>query len=336
MKNAIRLMITTLALATASFAGVSVSSPATGSTSGSPVHFVASATSAHPVTAMRIYVDNASVYLVSASKLDASLAVNAGKHNVVIQAWDSTGAVFKTAISLNVTGTTSTPPPPPPPSGLPTPPATAVTKSNIDQMAGWDSCTVCAGAGANGPVAIFSMVEGQASPSVDGNAAKFSISGTKPYSDALWWKQLGGVDTATNLKYDVSFYITNPGVAQALEFDNNQSNGAHKFIFGTQCNIKAGHWDVWGNASGNWISTGIACSAPSAFTWHHLTWEFKRTATDVVYVGFTYDGVTHYVNRSYPARGSSVHELNVAFQMDGDSSMHAYSTWLDKVSLTYW
>ena len=334
MKNAIRLVITTLALATASFAGVTVSSPATGSTSGSPVHFVASATSAHPVTAMRIYVDNVSVYLVSASKLDASLAVQAGKHNVVIQAWDSTGAVFKSALSLNVTGTTAAPPPPPP--ALPTPPATAVTKGDIDQMAGWESCTVCAGAGANGPVAIFSMVEGQASPSVDGNAAKFSISGTKPYSDALWWKQLGGVDTVTNLKYDVSFYITSPGVAQALEFDNNQSNGAHKFIFGTQCNIKAGHWDVWGNAAGNWISTGIACSAPAAFTWHHLTWEFKRTATSVVYVGFTYDGVTHYVNRTYPAGPSSVHELNVAFQMDGDSAMHAYSTWLDKVSLTYW
>ncbi len=335
MKNAIRLLITTLALATASFAGVTVSSPATGSTSGSPVHFVASATSTHPVTAMRIYVDSVSVYLVSASKLDASLAVTAGKHSVVIQAWDSTGAVFKSALSLNVTSTTSAPPPPPPPA-LPAPPATAVTKSNIDQMTGWASCTVCAGAGANGPVAIFSMIEGQASPSVDGNAAKFSISGTKPYSDALWWKQLGAANTATNLKYDVSFYITNPGVAQALEFDNNQSNGAHKFIFGTQCNIKAGHWDVWGNAAGNWISTGIACSAPTAFTWHHLTWEFKRTATNVVYVGFTYDGVTHYVNRSYPAGPSSVHELNVAFQMDGDSSMHAYSTWLDKVSLTYW
>ena len=336
MKNAFRLIITTMALATASYAGVTVSSPSTGSTSGSPVHFVASATSTHPVTAMRIYIDNVSVFLGSASSLDTSLAVAAGKHNVVIQAWDSTGAVFKaSAIALTVTGTT-TAPPPPPPTGLPTPPATAATKSNIEQMPSWDSCTVCAGAGANGPVAVFSMTENQASPSLDGNSAKFSISGTKPYSDALWWKQLGAVDTATHLKYDVDFYITNPGVAQALEFDNNQSNGAHKFIFGTQCNIKAGHWDVWGNASGNWISTGIACSAPTAFTWHHLTWEFQRTATNVVYVGFTYDGVTHYVNRSYPARGSGVHELNVAFQMDGDSAMHAYSTWLDRVTLTYW
>jgi hypothetical protein len=281
---------------------------------------------------MRIYVDNVSVYLVSAGKLDTSVAMASGTHNVVVQAWDSTGAVFKTPFTLTVGGTT----PPPPTPGLPVPPSTAVIKGNIDQMTGWESCTVCAGANAKGPVAIYSMVENQASPSLDGHSAKFSISGPTPYSDALWWKQLGAADTATHLKYDVDFYITNPGVAQALEFDNNQSNGAHKFIYGTQCNIKGGHWDVWGNAAGNWISTGIACSAPTAFQWHHLTWEFTRTATNVVFVGFTYDGVTHYVNRSYPARGSSVHEMNVAFQMDGDSAMHAYSTWLDKVTLTYW
>ncbi len=338
MKNAFRLLITTTILASAAFAGVTVTSPTAGSTSGSPVHFVASASSTHPITAMRIYVDNISVYLVSASSLNTSVTMSAGNHNVVVQAWDSTGAVFKTPLALTVGGSAPAPTPTPTPTapGLPAPPTNAVTKSSIQQMPSWESCTVCAGAGANGPVAIYSMTENQASPSLDGAAAMFSISGTKPYSDALWWKQLGAVDTVTNLKYDVYFYITNPGVAQALEFDNNQSNGAHKFIYGTQCNIKGGHWDVWGNAAGNWISTGIACSAPTAFTWHHLTWEFQRTSTNVVFVGFTYDGVTHYVNRSYPAGPSSVHELNVAFQMDGDSSMHAYSTWLDKVSLTYW
>ncbi len=340
MKNAIRLMIATLTLATASFAGVTVSSPAAGSTSGSPVHFVASATSANPITAMRIYVDNISVYLVSASSLNTSVTMSAGTHSVVVQAWDSTGAVFKTPLSLTVGGGSPTPTPTPTatptPTGFPAPPSTAVVKSNIDQMAAWDSCTVCAGANASGPVATYSMVENQASPSLDGASAKFSISGTTPYSDALWWKQLGAADTATHLKYDVDFYITNPGVSQALEFDNNQSNGVHKFIYGTQCNIKGGHWDVWGNAAGNWLSTGIACSAPTAFVWHHLTWEFQRTATNVIFVGFTYDGVTHYVNRSYPARASTVHEMNVAFQMDGDSAMHAYSTWLDRVTLTYW
>ena len=335
MKNALRLLIATMTLATAAFAGVTVSSPAAGSTSGSPVHFVASATSANPVTAMRIYVDNISVYLISASKLDTSVTMSAGTHSVVVQAWDSTGAFFKAPLILTVSGSTPTPTPTPAP-GLPAPPSTAVIKANIDQMTGWASCTVCAGANAAGPVATYSMEENQASPSLDGASAKFSISGTTPYSDALWWKQLGAADSATHLKYDVAFYITNPGVAQALEFDNNQSNGVFKFIYGTQCNIKGNHWDVWGNAAGNWISTGIACSAPTAFVWHHLTWEFQRTSTNVIFVGFTYDGVTHYVNRSYPARSSTVHEMNVAFQMDGDFAMHAYSTWLDKVTLTYW
>jgi hypothetical protein len=337
VKNAIRLIIATLTLATASFAGVTVSSPAAGSTAGSPVHFVASATSTHPITAMRIYVDDLSVYLVSASSLNTSVTMSAGTHSVVVQAWDSTGAYFKAPLTLTVSGGAPTPTPTPTPApGLPAPPSTAVVKSNIDQMTGWESCTVCAGANANGPVATYSMVENQASPSLDAHSAKFTISGTTPYSDALWWKQLGAADSATHLKYDVDFYITNPGVSQALEFDSNQSNAIHKFIYGTQCNIKGGHWDVWGNAAGNWISTGIACSAPTAFVWHHLTWEFQRTSTNVIFVGFTYDGVTHYVNRSYPARGSSVHEMNVAFQMDGDSVMHAYSTWLDKVTFTYW
>ena len=84
------------------------------------------------------------------------------------------------------------------------------------------------------------------------------------------------------------------------------------------------------------LATGIACAAPTAFVWHHLTWEFKRTATQVIFVGLTYDGVTHYVNRATNARASSAKEINVAFQMDGDFAMHSYSVWLDKVSLTEW
>ncbi|HZD96324.1 MAG TPA: hypothetical protein VE133_18825 [Candidatus Sulfotelmatobacter sp.] len=284
---------------------------------------------------MKIYVDGKSAYQILASKLDTSVAMTQGMHNVVVQAWDSAGAVFKAPMTLTVSGSAPAPSPTPAPA-LPAPPSTAVTKSNIDEMPAWDSCTVCAGANGDGPVAIYSMVENQASPSLDGKSAKFSISGTTPWSDALWWKQLGAVDTATNFKYDVYFYITDPSAPQALEFDVNQGDRVHHFIFGTQCSIGHGHWDVWGNASGNWLSTGVPCTAPTAFKWHHLTWEFKRTATNVIFVGFTFDGATHYVNRSYPARTSTVHELDVAFQMDGNGQMKAYSTWLDKVSLTYW
>jgi hypothetical protein len=343
LKNSLYLLIAMFALAASSFAGVAVQSPAAGSTVGSPVHFVASAapaTATTPITAMRIYVDSVSVYLTSTAKIDASIAMSAATHNVVIQAWDSKGTVYKQTLVLKVGTAAPAPTPTPTPApGLPAPPANAVTISSIEQMPAWDNCTVCAGIGASGPVATYSQVQNQASPSLDGHSSQFNISGTTPYSDVLWWKQLGAQNTATNFKYDVYFYLTAPQAAQALEFDMNQAIGSQRFIFGTQCNIKtagAGHWDVWGNASGNWQTTGVACSAPTAFVWHHLTWEFKRTANQVIYVGFTYDGVTHYVNRTYPSEPSSVNELNVAFQMDGDSKMESFSTWLNKVSVMYW
>ena len=215
--------------------------------------------------------------------------------------------------------------------------ATAQTvKSAIQAMSGWQSCSSCAGFGGTGPTSAISTQAGIASPSMSGNARVFSIAGTKPYSDALWWKQLGAANSATNLVYDVYFYLTTPQDAQALEFDNNQANGHMRWIFGTECNIAAGVWDVYGNAQGKWLSTGIPCHMPSAFKWHHLTWEFKRTSTQLTYIAVTLDGVKHYVNRTYTGRASSVNELNVAFQMDQKSNHVAYKTWLDKVSLKFW
>jgi phosphatidylinositol-3-phosphatase len=87
---------------TANATGVTVCSPAAGSTVGSPVHFVAAAKSTHPITAMRIYVDSVSKFTVSSSSLDTSLALTSGTHSVVMQAWDSSGAVFKTPLTIHV------------------------------------------------------------------------------------------------------------------------------------------------------------------------------------------------------------------------------------------
>jgi hypothetical protein len=88
-------------------AGVTVSAPKDGATAGSPVHVVASATSPNQITAMRIYVDNASVYSNSSNKIDTQVTMATGNHNVVVQAWDSTGTVFKTPLSITVNPTTT-------------------------------------------------------------------------------------------------------------------------------------------------------------------------------------------------------------------------------------
>ena len=82
--------------------GVTVCSPAGGSTVASPVHFVAAAKSTHPITAMRIYVDNIAKFTVDASSLDTFVALAIGTHSVVVQAWDSTGAFFKTPLAIQV------------------------------------------------------------------------------------------------------------------------------------------------------------------------------------------------------------------------------------------
>jgi hypothetical protein len=209
-------------------------------------------------------------------------------------------------------------------------------KSQIQRMTGWQNCTTCAGANGAGPTSTIYSASGVASPSLSGNSRVFSISSPNAWADGLWWKQLGADNTKTHFIYDVYFYLTAPQHAQALEFDSNQGDGHRHWIYGTQCSIGHGHWDVWGNAAGNWMSTGIPCIMPSAFKWHHLTWEFKRTSTTLTFVSMTYDGVKHYVNKTYTARTSSVKEIDVAFQMDMKADHVAYKAWLDNVKLTYW
>jgi acid phosphatase len=92
---------------TATITGIAVCSPASGSTMNSPVRFTAAAKSSLPITAMRIYIDSVSAYFTNAATLDVSLAVSIGTHNVVVQAWNSGGSVFKTPLTITVGGTSA-------------------------------------------------------------------------------------------------------------------------------------------------------------------------------------------------------------------------------------
>src|SRR5215467_935894 len=84
------------------FAGVTISSPTPGATSASPVHFVASASSSRPISAITIYVDNVSQFTTYSDHLDTNIALPAGQHSVVVQAWDAGGAVMKTPENISV------------------------------------------------------------------------------------------------------------------------------------------------------------------------------------------------------------------------------------------
>jgi hypothetical protein len=330
MRRFFELALATIFITGAAFAGVTVSSPAAGSSVGSPVHFVASASSASAITAIKIYVDNNVAFSTSASKLDTNVTMSAGSHYVVVQAWDSSGNVMKTPLNITVSSVSS--------GGGGSVPSTAKVFSDIDHMTGWQSCNACAGPGGDGAKIPYAMAQNQSSPSMDGRSVKFSVSGSSAYGAALWWKQLGADATKRNFVYDMYFYMTTPLYSQALEFDMNQAVAGRRYIFGTQCDYKDHKtWDVFDGVARHWVSTGIPCTPPSAYVWHHVVFEFQRTTDNrAKFISVTLDGKKSYFNKSYAPHASSVNELNVAFQMDQDGKANDYSTWVDKIKMSAW
>ena len=317
-------LVLILACGTALAGSITISSPASGATVSSSIHVKASATSSSSISFMNIYIDGNKVAGISSSSIDKYVSASAGSHRITVQAKDSAGSLFGKSINVTVGSTSSG--------------DTGSTKtfSNIDEMSAWTSCTVCAGANGSGSVATLSQTLNISSPSIDGNSTKFHIGGSTPYSNALWWKQLGANSGVRHFVYDVYFYLKNPSVAQALEFDVNQSLDGKKYIFGTEC-VKSTHtWKIY-SAAQKWLDSGVSCSGITAYTWHHLTWEFERTTGgNVSFIAVTLNGVKHYINKSYAPKDGTANEINVAFQMDGDGNMTDYDTWLDKVKLTYW
>jgi hypothetical protein len=85
--------------------GVDVSSPANDSTVGSAVQFVATATSpcAQGVASMGIYTAPGQLaYVVNGASLNATLNLNPGTYNTVVEEWDRCGGAAKTPITINV------------------------------------------------------------------------------------------------------------------------------------------------------------------------------------------------------------------------------------------
>jgi len=248
--------------------------------------------------------------------------------------WSTIGAVFLFIATAAFAGESASSASPATASAAP---SDATTKSGIQNMRGWENCTACAAIGGNGPTAPVSMVQFQKSPSLSGSSAKFTIGGSQPYANALWWKALGAQNSATNFQYQADVYLTDPQAAQAIEFDTTQATGNVEFILGIQCNIKGGGvWDVFNTGGNRWESTGVACTAPAAYTWHHLTYQGKRTGTTTTVVSISWDGVTHYVNKTYPNKPYSGSGLSASFQLDLDSKPTPYSAWVDNMTLKSW
>ena len=319
--------------ATLAFAsgGVTVTSPTNNATVPATTTVVASATpsssSAH-ISSMAIYLNSSKVYSISAASLSKALSLPSGISKLQVKAWDSSGAAFSQTLYVY--------------SGDYVLASGVTTISNIEDMSGWKGCDACAGYSGSGPSATFWMKQNELSPSLDTNSTEYFIGGTNAYADALWWKQIVSTSSAVAMGHhfvlDLYFYYKNASAPQALEFAVTQYLNGYKLNYGMQCNIRTGAGPQWDISTNNgWKHTGITCPAPPTYAWNHLTIEFERTSTyQLHYIAVTLNGTKHYVNLYSAPRSSSYTGMTFHYQMDGNSQMTDYSTWLDRVSVQYW
>jgi hypothetical protein len=305
------------------FADLNVSSPVPNASVSSPAHVTATVSSTRPITGITVYLDGAAVYKSqNQNMLDTYVPMSAGWHDLIINAWDSSGTLFQKGMWIDAT-------------------LQGWSKTKIEDIPGWNWCSqllngsVCAsGLGQ----AVSWIAPFQSSPSLDGSSAQFFLGGSTPYSNALWWKSLGTLNQFSHFQYDLWVYVSNPALPETLEFDVNQSFGGHRWIFGTQCDFKSsGRWDLWDSRSGKWQPSAVPCHQFPANSWTHIVWNFERVGTLVHYVSLQLNGVTIPFNVywNYQANYAG-QDVNVAFQMDGDYRQDPYHVWLNKVTLNAW
>lgn len=178
--------------------------------------------------------------------------------------------------------------------------------TNIDQVApltwpsvGWKPVCVlplCNPGGSGIPTATSQAIV--ASPSLDGAATKFSVTGPA-YTNALWVYIAGVNDPATYFVADYELYISSPSfaLAQAFEidmFDFSVTDNV-EYMMGTQYNRVLGLWQIW-DASTGWVNTSVTV-APTSGGWTHIQQQAHRIPGDLTHVYYDFiviNGVTHW------------------------------------------
>src|SRR5262249_32939587 len=97
---------TSLTVKAGAVTGIIISSPAAGATVSGSMHLVAQAvanSASTPIEAMKVYVENQQAYSVRAGTIDTNIALAAGTHNVVVQAWQTNGTLYKKSLTVNST-----------------------------------------------------------------------------------------------------------------------------------------------------------------------------------------------------------------------------------------
>lgn len=191
-----------------------------------------------------------------------------------------------------------------------------------------------------------------ADPSLSNNATMFDLDPKVPYADALFTAGLIGQNSPQipdadhkllpnlhNFTYDAWFYVVNPEITQALEFDLSLwIDGVAGMTFGQQCNyLGDGDWDVWDNESARWVSAGAPCQFIRG--WNHLIIQVQRQADNsTLYQSIELNGTTWNIDKSWPSIPAPKGWWGLAanYQMDSDYEGSPNTTYLDNFTVTAW
>ncbi len=325
--------------------GVTVTAPANGGSSGSPVNYVATATTTcgQGVASMGIYVNNNLMYVVQGSKLNTSISFvsrhlqlsgrrmgplrwrglhirkNYGHGRRRRRWWK----YFQQ-------------------------PASERRVEGIRRISAELRHLLAVRPGRY----LSSINQHISSPSLSGNSTKYSIGGTRPYADVLWTNPLIGTYSSQGMPdsdhkiipnlhyftYDIEFYGSSLQLPQDLEFDINQYFNGMGFTWGHQCNIGNGHqFDIWDNVHSHWIHTGVPCN-PVNNGGNHLTLQVQRTSDNQLLIPFHHLQWQHQGPRLVLSALLSVGTGMASrsnYQEDGNSSQSPHSVrTVDRFNLT--
>lgn len=342
-------MMSACFLSSMAWSQVTVTSPAPGANLNSPFNVAASATSTHPITAMRIYLDNQSVYTVYAAQLNTSVAASQGSHLLVVQAWDSTGAVFKTPLTVTVGASpapTPTPTPAPNPTPTPTPgptpaPTNTTVFNEVQQWTGWLTCGACGNTGGGGALATYSMVRGIGSPSLSGSSAEFNLGGNYRYANAYWYYRHTAPSQGMQLlRYEFDLYVPagSENAPQAIEFECQQRLNGFIYNFAWQADYAGNQWRVFNYTAKQWENAGIPLQRFSPGTWHHIVAEYHNNPTThtTYHDALTIDGVRHPLSITHAATPTSAgNEFTNAFQLDLNGTPTPYQVFVDNMKVGF-
>jgi hypothetical protein len=232
----------------------------------------------------------------------------------------------------------------------------AITLANVQTQAGnwqswgqiWPQYTNCV---APCDQSTWQQDYGVQNPSLSGNATEYQMTANQSGADVLFTAGLIGNGSAQNpdadhqllpslhnFTYDTDFYVADPSVTRALEFDISLwMDGTAGMTFGTQCDyLGDGEWDIFNNQTNQWVPTGSPCQFHNG--WNHVEIELQRQSDNsTLYRSITLNGQTYQINQSFPAAQapSGWWGLAANYQIDSEYPGTPVTTYLDNLAITY-